>query len=110
MRRLSMLVVGGNWDIFLQTNQTRVNDQLIDSDVRMALRPGDRIEVGGVELQFHHGRRFGSGDPACTVGAEPTLQLTYLTPPGHPGGKSPGRSFRPRRSRRRNQVGYCHLK
>ncbi len=47
----------GQWQLahLSQTNQTRVNDQLIDSDVRMALRPGDRIEVGGVELQFHHG-------------------------------------------------------
>lgn len=44
----------GQWQLahLSKTNQTRVNDQLLESDVRMALRPGDRIELGGVELQF----------------------------------------------------------
>ena len=47
----------GQWQLshLSRTNQTRVNDQLIESDVRMALRSGDRIEIGGVELHFHLG-------------------------------------------------------
>jgi len=47
----------GQWQVvhYSQTNETALNGQVLSFDDRMALRDGDVLEVGAVQLIFHLG-------------------------------------------------------
>lgn len=51
----------GQWQIvhYSQTNETALNGQVLSFDDRMALRDGDVVEVGAVQLIFHLGMPTG---------------------------------------------------
>lgn len=57
-RRHAQMIFGQNqWQLLhlSRTNQTAVNGQALAHDLRLALREGDVVELGGVALTFHFG-------------------------------------------------------
>jgi len=49
------------------TNGTRLNGQRIERSIPVRIKPGDRVRLGGAELQFRS-RRFGAGPGAAAPG------------------------------------------
>ncbi len=54
------------------TNGTRLNGQRIERSVPVRIKPGDRVRVGGAELQFRS-RRFAAAPGSSTAGPVPDL-------------------------------------
>jgi class 3 adenylate cyclase len=60
------------WLTDLSTNGTRLNGHRIQRGVPVRLRPGDRLRVGAVELQFRS-RRFTAPDASGLTGSGPGM-------------------------------------
>jgi len=55
------------WQTDHSTNGTRLNGQRIERSIPVRIKPGDRVRLGGAELQFRS-RRFAAGPGAAAPG------------------------------------------
>ena len=62
------------------TNGTRLNGQRLERSIPVRLKPGDRVRLGGAELQFRS-RRFAAGPGAAAPGParDPTIREISVT-------------------------------